>query len=115
LQADSALSIPSSYDTNKSSSCNAACPHFTWLPNERASASTARHVASTQVDKVGTGGADAVVCYDKLAHGWFGPSSDQHDAVYCMPIWVGETTPLKIDGDERLEADVRNRLGVPIV
>ena len=33
-------------------------------------------------------GADAVVCYDRLAHGWFGPSRNQSDRVYCLPVWV---------------------------
>ena len=33
-------------------------------------------------------GADAVVCYDRLAHGWFGPSRNQSDRVYCLPVWL---------------------------
>ncbi len=33
-------------------------------------------------------GADAVVCYDRLAHGWFGPSRNQIDRVYCIPVWI---------------------------
>jgi hypothetical protein len=36
----------------------------------------------------GVGGADAVIVYDRLAHGWHGPSANESDAVYCMPIWV---------------------------
>ncbi len=33
-------------------------------------------------------GADAVVCYDRLAHGWFGPSRNQIDRVFCIPVWI---------------------------
>ena len=47
-----------------------------------------------------TGGADAVVCYDRLAHGWYGPSRSKDDAVYCMPLWARPSRRLKTTDEE---------------
>ena len=48
-----------------------------------------------------TGGADAVVCYDRLAHGWYGRSRSKDDAVYCMPLWSRTPRRLKAGGAGR--------------
>lgn len=34
-------------------------------------------------------GATAVVCYDRLALGWFGSQGNHNDRIYCLPLWTG--------------------------
>ena len=53
----------------------------------------------------GVGGSDAVVCYDQLARGWMGPAATQHDAVYCMPLWVARDAIATEKGEPALKHD----------